>query len=404
MGCCVWLQYRGGERLALRMIFAPYKQFVEDYNLSLNLEYNNNSERFEKMIEKGLVCEYERIYKKSDVKLIGYDYKQYNLNGWSYHPVQLIVKSRLSGVIWIKWRCKNKNEYFVFNGSDQSNMERLPEEYCFCDDTENIALSEMYAQPKFISNICDSKLIKFIPNSPQTDLSSYAFNYEYQRQMTKLYSEITGISDIGKYLVFDMFAVRFALNYDGYTYAESQICYKPYWCADRKLYIIIRWKSNTEEEYVSPMADINSEDVMFEFSPIIPEEYEFAKFGLLKIADKDLILNYIESNPHRKPLSFGTYFDVKIVSLNYPDVDMLIEFQANVTKETLNHFIVVIDDFVNNYNTENECKIHYYEVLKVADNTIRLFIDFGSANEYAFGKLMSILHRKINDIKLISVN
>ena len=53
------------------MIFAPYKQFVEDYNLSLNLEYNNNSERFEKMIEKGLVCEYERIYKKSDVKLIG---------------------------------------------------------------------------------------------------------------------------------------------------------------------------------------------------------------------------------------------------------------------------------------------------------------------------------------------
>lgn len=133
---------------------------------------------------------------------IGYDYKQYNLNGWSYYPVQLIVKSRLSGVIWIKWRCKNKNEYFVFNGSDQSNMERLPEEYCFCDDTENIALSEMYAQPKFISNICDSKLIKFIPNSPQTDLSSYAFNYEYQRQMTKLYSEITGISDIGKYLVF----------------------------------------------------------------------------------------------------------------------------------------------------------------------------------------------------------
>lgn len=67
--------------MALRMIFAPYKQFVEDYNLSLNLEYNNNSERFEKMIEKGLVCEYERIYKKSDVKLIGYDYKQYNLNG-----------------------------------------------------------------------------------------------------------------------------------------------------------------------------------------------------------------------------------------------------------------------------------------------------------------------------------
>lgn len=356
------------------------------------------------MVEKGLDNEYQKIYDKSSVKLIGYDYKQYNLNGWSYYPVQLIVKSKLSGVIWIKWRCQKENEYFDFNGSEKSNMARLPKEYRFCENDENTALLKTYPQPNFTSNICDNKLIKFIPGSPQLDLSSFMFNYEYQRQMTKLYSEITGISDIGKYLLFDMFVVRYALNKDGYTYAQSQICSKPFWCTDNNLSIIIRWKSNTEKEYVSPKENINSGDVKFEFSPIIPQEYEFAKFSLLKIADKDLVLDFIEDNPHRKPLSFGTYFDVKIVSLNYPDVNILIEFESNISSENLNHFTISINDFVNNYNNENERKIHYYEVLKVSDNTTRLFIDFGSANEYAFGKLMSLLHRKIKNIKLISVN
>lgn len=108
-----------------------------------------------------------------------------------------------------------------------------------------------------------------------------------------------------------------------------------------------------------------------------------------------MILDLIENNPHRKPLSFGTYFNVKIVSLNYPDVNMLIEFESDITGENLNHFTISINEFVNNHNNENECKIHFHEVLKVSDNTTRLFIDFGSANEYAFGKLMSLLHRKL---------
>lgn len=320
--------------MALKMIFAPFKQLSLDYSMWVQLKSRNfpyGDDTFEKMIEKGLSDQYSKMYGNKSVKLIGYDYVQYDKNGWSYYPVQLMVKSQLQGISWIKWRCENKNNYFIFDVLCEKNLEMIPIEYSFCSNDENKRLSIKFPQPNFEYNICNNKYLKLVPNSVRLETSSYIFDYEYQRQMTKLYSKLTGISDIHKHLMLGTVPFKIVQNVNGYTYALSNICSKPYWALDSEYEVIIRWKSNTAKEYISSKDIISSNDVTFEFSPVIPLEIKKYTYNLTNIANKDDIINFIESNPHRKQPDpvFGTYFDVKVESMNYPDMTFILQLKKN---------------------------------------------------------------------------
>ena len=392
-------------RLALKMTFAPFKQFGLDYNLRYYLEYLKGADVLEKLIENGLAEQYNQIYGKKSVKLVGYDYVQYNKDDWSYYPVQLIVKSKPQGLIWIKWKCERSGNYFEFNSTDEKNLERLPVKYSFCSDDENNKLFIEFPQPTLDYDICSRKNIKFYLYSVQLDISSIPFNFEYQRQMTSLYSEITGIPDIQKYLLFGTFVVRHALNKDGYTYAKSKIFFKPHWETDPNYQVIIRWKSNIKKEYISPLDNVGNEDITFEFSPVIPPEYEFAKHNLLNIADKNDIINFIESNPHRKqPDSvFGTYFDVKVESMSYPDISFILEFKSKLNDSQIQKLTLQISEYLEKYNSASDNKIHNYDITAESEKQIKLFIDFGNTGEDAIKGLFTFLNT-IKNIKVVTIS
>ena len=399
--------------MALKMIFAPDKNLHSSYALYVSLELRQPypGDRFDKMIEKGLSEQYSQIYGKKSVKLVGYDYVQYNKNGWSYYPVQLVVKSESQGVSWIKWRCENMEEYFEFNVLSEKNLERLPIEYRFCSGDENKKLSIEFPQPTFNYDICCSKNIIFTPNAVLLSISN-TFNYEYMRQMTKLYSEITGIPDIHKYLFFSVFVVRYALDINGYTYAISQIYSKPHWDMDLDYEVIIRWKSNTEKEYIRPQEKINSGDVTFEFSPVIPQEFIDAiptKFRhmydeSLHIAKKEDIINFIESNPHRKQPDpvFGTYFDVNVESMNYPDMSFILEFKRKLNDSQIQKSTLQISEFIEEYNSTSDDKIHNYDINAEGEKQINLIIDFGNTGEDAIKGLFAFLNT-IKNIKQVRI-
>ena len=390
--------------MALKMIFAPYKNLHSSYALYVSLELRQPypGDRFDKMIEKGLSEQYSQIYGKKSVKLVGYDYVQYNKNGWSYYPVQLVVKSESQGVSWIKWRCENMEEYFEFNVLSEKNLERLPIEYRFCSGDENKKLSIEFPQPTFNYDICSSKYIKFVPNSVKLDSSSYTFDYEYQRQMTKLYSDLTGILDIQKYLIFSNIFYKVALNKEGYTYVLSTIYSKPFWELDSDYEVIIRWKSNTEKEYISSKDIISSDDVTFEFSPVAPSGLRFVESS--NIAKKEDIINFIESNPHRKrpdPV-FGTYFDVTVESMNYPDMSFILEFKSKLNDSQIQKLTLQISEFIEEYNSTSDDKIHNYDINAEGEKQINLIIDFGNTGEDAIKGLFAFLNT-IKNIKKVRI-
>lgn len=282
--------------MSLKVIFAPDFLLSYWYTTSVWLtskiaSLNTLSFKFEKLIENALNNQANELFQGKRVKLIGYDYTQYNENLWSYFPMQLIISEKVKGIIWIKWKCE-ENGYFVFNASKEDDFKYIPSCFRFCDKSENSQLMEKYPQPEMEYNICSPSNIQFIPDAVLPNKFSPTFCYELQRQLTEEFVKLTGIGNIKEYLGISRVMLNSVLHLNGFSYAVLVIHSKPYRRLDKKLKIQIRWKSKTDSLYIEPTCVIGSDEVTFEFSDMIPTNNPLLEN--VKIANENEVIAFIK--------------------------------------------------------------------------------------------------------------
>ena len=309
--------------MPLKVQFAPYDILDEMYNASMIFFGQEPRDRyfgfrFERMLEQELSAKTDSLFPGKSVKLIGLTYEQFNDNGYSYFPLQLIVAGKYQRIQWVKWKCEGDN-YFMINIKKDERLDKvLPTYFDLCSSEENARLTELQPLPKLEYNVCDPKFIKLLPSA---NLHAYDkrldfnenivyvyFMYEFRRQVTELLTNITGLKSVSKYLSIGSLGFMNAENFGEYTYSRFELLSKPIWQLDSGIDIEIRWRSRTDKQFISLSDIVSQGDVEFEFTREIPEgrfsyikEERLRKFALskAKIASKELLFSFINSNEHK---------------------------------------------------------------------------------------------------------
>lgn len=279
--------------MPVRVIITPEKVLKQGYNTQIWLGERGKFFEFDRLLAEGLEDEITLKFGKKSVKLNGYDYTQYNINGWSYYPVQMITAHKNMGIVWIKWKCEQDGFYFAFNALRECDFKYKPTVFGMCSDEENKRLSREYPQPYFGYDISDIKYLQIVPPGVNA-LKNFSFCYEFRRQMTDRFVKLTGDPKIKEKICISWVGTGKPITKDGFSYGIVGISPKPYRQMYADMWIEIKWRSNTDKEYIYDSDVINSDDVTFEFSDIVPEKVNDTKSLL---ADKDAVLKLAEEKP-----------------------------------------------------------------------------------------------------------
>lgn len=101
-------------------------------------------------------------------------------------------------------------------------------------------------------------------------------------------------------------------------------------------------------------------------------------------------------HPVIKPEKSGLPFEYQVF---YGGDTMTFYFAKKVCSNTISEIHSVVREFIENWNTINNCKIHGSELLAHTDTRIRMRVDFGGANNAAEALIRSFNTQK--DIKKI---
>ncbi len=385
-------------------IFAPEKHFGVDYQSWDYLEYKyypRHTPRFEEIAETELFQLCQQKYGTTKVKLIGYNYQQFNIDGWSFYPVQLVINSKLSGISWIKWQNIVPGEYFVLNHSYRRECDDYPINFMFCTDEENLMLSASYPQPYMKEIVCSNKVLKFVSDFFNTTMISFSFMYELQRQLALLLIELTNIKDIYKYIFINFFAAQEAVYENEFGYSYVIICPKSY-NAGKKFYILaVKWRGADKVNVPTPMSIVGSDSITFELASAMPEEYKGVEIDVF--ADKNKILEIIQSSGKLKEVQTDTYFPVFLQNTNYPDMRFDIVFESSCSSNEIDMIYTMTNDFIKLYNEQNDNMIHDYNVIKKHDNEIVLYVDFGNADPEISYSFLITISKTIKNIKQVLI-
>lgn len=393
----------------LKIYIAPSKLHLKQYSLEDAL-YFQEKHPFEKAAESALAEECEKLYGKKRVKLTGYGYEQYNEDGWSYYPVQLSVNSKVQGISWIKWQYENKDEYFNLIRTSKEDPLTLPQKFRFCTAEEELRLSNEHRQPILKYDILEGKKIASFTTVKNYNDDTFFFIYELRRQITPMLTNLTGIEDLYKKIVQVDIIDRFAINKDGYTYSDAYITIAPInsWEIYPTYRFVIRWKSNTDKEYIDMKDIIGTDDITFEFSPIIPEGYYSSR--IIKpegegIISRDDLLEFIKKydKKNKEPVETGTKFPVYMNSISYPNVILKIRFADNFSDPLLDKMFYAVNDFIQANNAISDDKIHDFNIKRNNESEIWLYIDFGHADPEVIQKFFEYLDELYRNIARIDM-
>lgn len=392
----------------LKIYIAPSKLCLRGYSIEED-NYFGEKHPFEKAVETALAEECEKMYGKKRVKLTGYSYQQYNEDGWSYYPVQLSVNSKLQGIIWIKWQYGNKDEYFNLIRTSKGTSLTVPPIFRFCTDEERQRLSNEHKQPNLEYDILAGKKIVCFTVTQLRGIDTFFFIYELRRQITPMLTDLTGIKDLYKKIVQVEIIDRFAINKDGYTYSDAEITIEPInsWEIYPKYRFVIRWKSDTNREYIDVKDVVGTNDITFEFSPIIPEGYNCGRRIVIdekNIISKEAFLEFLEKydRKNKKPVHTGTKFPVYMSSVSYPHVMLKIRFADNFSDSSLEKMFDAVNDFIQANNAILDDKIHDFNIERKSEISICLYIDFGKADPIVLQHFYEYLD-KLYDIERIDM-
>lgn len=384
------------------ILFFPQLKYLGRIYISQNyLEYSNYPTRtpdFEEIADKELSRQCFERYNTTRVSLIGYSYTQYNENGWSNYPVQLVVKGNLLGIVWIRWQNRNCKDYFVINKSYDNHCNDYPINFVLCSDNENKELAKKYPQPVFAGIVCSNKYIK-LSNDITFHGMSNSFVYEYQRQMSQQLINFTGKKDILKNLIIRGITVGYLESNELYTYSMAPVKTKSK--IDGTWYMVaIRWHSAKFDRVIAIDEEVDSESIVFEIAESVPFERIRTRCQIMRDPNGAEMLADISRRclkPQKVPAE--TYFPVYIENVRYPDVKLMIKYSVKVDDNIISDLHNIVGNLIIQYNEQSQDKIHDYDVKPTSNNSLVLYIDFGNADANA---LLFILENISNTISCVN--
>lgn len=172
----------------------------------------------------------------------------------------------------------------------------------------------------------------------------------------------------------------------------------------------IKWKSLIKDkEYIEMSDKVDENSVKFEIVTDykeLPEEFQpYTSFNWIEKLHQDW---KIMAPKRKKKEKSGYSFELETLFPEPPDVNLTLTFSKIIDDDVNNKIKDIIVNYIENWNAVSDAKkrkkyIHDGGIIDKSENTIILWIDFGSANKKALDGLLQELSNADLGIELVSV-
>ncbi len=416
-------------------IFAPIKFFKSRYSsdgIKPSSYLLSDGETVDKIISKALKPQIAALYGGEDsVKLVGFSYKQYDEDGWSFYPLQLFVNDEYKKIRWIKWRSESR-EYFVLDNGlrdevsgetflNNTPIDDLPVDITLCTDKEAEALRRFEHDVRTdILSMPETELRHTRDGVP--DYCSPTFYYEFSRQISALLTEVSGCADLAKKAVFYRAWSAAPVNSGGWTYSTVWLARLPNLPDDidnKEVDFFYRWRSLKGEEYLSPFDEIGADNILFELCESVPPvelnrgDLPAAvpdKAGLREFLNNDYLAEIYKKAKLEvvRPKSYVYYFDLKFIHLrDRHRNEIVVKFKSKRKAQKLLEFRNFFVDIIGELNAKHRSDISFVpcnsDDISQDSNSYVAVLDFGEAPMEILVEIVDTLNEKTKGIKTVKL-
>lgn len=230
-------------------------------------------------------------------------------------------------------------------------------------------------------------------------------------QLTKEIVHYTGIENIYKivYCIHLFYELNFfnevkPIEKNGYSFIVSQIY------TDKGCRFYIKWKSLIKDKDYIEMSDkVDENSVKFEivtdYNELPKEFLPFTGFNWVEKLHRD----WKTLAPKRKKKEKTGYnFELETLFPEPPDINLTLSFSKTINDDINSKVKDIIVSYIEEWNAISDAKkrkqyIHDGGIIDHTENTMTVWMDFGSASQKALNGLLQELSNADLDIELISV-
>lgn len=411
----------------VKFTFAPVKIFKDIYGVSSaapSAYELSDGTKFEKYAAKSIHKPLCAVYKTLDLRLVGYSYKQYDKNGWSFYPTQLFADGEYKGICWIKWRF-NDGGYFILCdkpivSNEKKIAERFPDEITLCTDAETNELRQYEHQVRTDLLSSDGwedihpAKFGFPENVGPT------FYYEFLRQLSKKLIEISLCRDFRKRAVVFFPVFSEIMKHGDWYYTTMELKRQPDWVDEETSNLLVCYRFRSlEYSEITPFDEFGSDNILFELcdkkppvelnhgilrSPVCANKLELREFLSSAYVDDKIYEEKVqkvigESYDFSFPVTFER------ISVNkYPNIMFWVKFKSakNPEKQTeLINRIVELAKRVNirSSNTANPERWGDFR----SDSYMYLYLNLDNASDRGLVELVRLIDENIKGIKSVKI-
>lgn len=411
----------------VKFTFAPVKIFKDIYGVSSaapSAYELSDGTKFEKYAAKSLQKPLCAVYKSLDLQLVGYSYKQYDKNGWSFYPTQLFADGEYKGICWIKWRF-NDGGYFVLCdkpivSSEKKIAEKFPDEITLCTDAEANELRQ-YEHRVRTDLLCSEEWEDIHPAKfgfPEN--VDPTFYYEFLRQLSKKLTEISLCRDFRKRAVVSFPVFSEIVKHGDWYYTTMELTRQPDWADEETSNLLVYYRYRAlEYSEITPFDEFGADNILFELCDKKPPVE--LNHGILrppvcanKIELREFLSSaYVDDKIYEEKLqkvigeSYNFSFPVifERISVNkYPNIMFWVKFKSTKTPEKQTELINRIVGLAKRVNirSSNTAAPERWGDFR-SDSYMYLYLNLDNVNDREFVEFVRLIDENIKGIKSVKI-
>lgn len=411
----------------VKFTFAPIKIFKDIYGVSSaapTAYERSDGTKFEGYAAKALSKPLSDIYRKSDLQLVGYSYKQYDKNGWSYYPTQLFVDGEYKGICWIKWRF-NDGGYFALcdkpiANSERKIAERFPDEIMLCADKEAKEMRQYEHQVR--TDLLNSE--KWTGIHPAKcgfpENVNPTFYYELLRQLSGDLTTISNCPTFGERAVIFFPVFSKIVKHNEWYYTTMDLKRQPDWADEETsdLLIYYRFKSLIGLE-ITPFDEFGSDNILFELcdkKPAVELGHGILKPPVCanKLELREFLSSaYVDDKIYEEKLqkvigeSYNFSFPVEFerISINkYPNIMFWLKFKSAKSPEKQTELINQVTLLAKQVNIRSSNTADPERWGNFRSNSyMYLYLNLDTAGTHGLVELARLIDENIKGVKLVKI-
>ncbi len=411
----------------IKFTFAPVKIFKDIYGVSsaAPTAYElADGTKFERYAVKALSKPLSDIYKNSDLQLVGYSYKQYDKNGWSYYPTQFFVDGEYKGICWLKWRFKDGGYFALCDkpiaNNEKKIAERFPDEIKLCTDEEAKELRQYEHQVR--TDLLNSENWAGIHPAkcgfPEN--VNPTFYYELLRQLSGDLTAISACPTFGERAVIFFPVFSEIVKYNDWYYTTMDLKRQPDWADEETsdLLVYYRFKSLSGLE-ITPFDEFGSDNILFELcvkKPPVELEHGALSYPICanKLELREFLSSaYVENKIYEEKLqkvigeSFVFSFSVAFESISinkYPNIMFWIKFKSAKSPENQTELIdqaVRLAKQVGIRSSITAAPENWGNFR--SDSYMYLYLNLDTAGAHGLVELVRLIDKNIKGVKSVKI-